>query len=140
MRSISLPRFVLIAGLISVLLLAATAWADKPAAAPTPSPPTAPAPADVHQPVHEYWLGVMCTPLQEALRAQLKVPNQAGLLVEQVLPNSPAAGAKIERFDVIAKAGGKTMKMPLDLVEAVRASDGKKISLEVIRGGKPMPI
>lgn len=84
----------------------------------------------------EYWIGVEAHAVPDALRAHLKLPEGQGLLVEQVLPDSPAAKAKIQRHDVLVKAGGKPLNDVADLIEAVGASQGKPLALELIRAGK----
>jgi len=59
-----------------------------------------------------------------------------GLLVEQVLPDSPAAKAGIEQYDVLLKAAGKPLAKIQDLIDAVDAAKEKELSLERVHGGK----
>jgi hypothetical protein len=87
-----------------------------------------------------YWLGLGCSPAPAALRAQLGLPDDQGVVVEQVMPDSPAARAEIKRYDVLVKAGEKPLKNVPDLIEAVGAAKDKELSLELIRGGKRMEI
>jgi hypothetical protein len=84
----------------------------------------------------DYFVGLACSPVPEALRSHLGLKEGQGLLVEQVLPNSPAATAKLERFDVVVKAGDKPLGTVQDLVAAVDAAKDKKIVLELYRQGK----
>jgi len=87
-----------------------------------------------------YWLGLGCSPAPAALRAQLGLPEDLGVVVEQVVPDSPAAKAEIKQYDVLVKAGDKPLKSVPDLIDAVGAARDKELSLELIRGGKRMEI
>jgi membrane-associated protease RseP (regulator of RpoE activity) len=103
-----------------------------------------PTPQDLlpSRPVHfsEYWLGVVSEPLPEPLQAQLNLPENQGLLVEQVAPDSPAAAAAIRQYDVLLKANGKPVAAVRDLVAAVDAAKGTKMQLELLRKGKPVTV
>ena len=87
-----------------------------------------------------YWLGLGCSPAPAALRAQLGLPEDLGVLVGQVVPDSPAAKAEIKQHDVLVKAGEKPLKDVPDLIDAVGAAKDKELSIELIRGGKRMEI
>lgn len=84
----------------------------------------------------DYWLGLECRPVPPSLRAQLGLSEDEGLLVEQVLPDSPAAKAGIEQYDVLLKADGKPLSKIQDLIAAVDAAKEKELSLERVHGGK----
>lgn len=86
--------------------------------------------------VSEYWLGVMTEPVPEALRAQLNLKENQGLLVQEVAPESPAAAAGLQRFDIVLKAADKPLAKIEDLIEALDAAKGQKLALEILRGGK----
>jgi len=91
--------------------------------------------------VSEYWLGVISqSPLPDSLRAHLKLPANQGLLVTEVAPNSPAAAAKLQRFDVLLKAGDRALGKIDDLMEALDASKGQNMTLEILREGQPRKI
>lgn len=107
-----------------------------------------PDPADVPQTtinlanpagLSEYWLGIVSEPVPDALRTQLSLPENQGLLVEQVAPQSPAAAA-IQRYDILLKADGKPLVHVGDLIAVVGEAKGKKINLDVVRKGKPMKV
>ena len=64
-----------------------------------------------------------------------------GVIVEDVIPGSPAADARLQRGDVIRKFDGKDVKsfpMLRSLVSQVELN--KKIELEVVRNGKPVTV
>ncbi|MEN6457485.1 MAG: PDZ domain-containing protein [Thermoguttaceae bacterium] len=84
----------------------------------------------------QYWLGVECLPMMPALRAQLGLPENQGLLVGGVAPESPAAKAGIERHDVLVRLAGKPLGEVRDLMQAIDSAKGAKLTVELIRGGK----
>ncbi|MBN2291852.1 MAG: PDZ domain-containing protein [Pirellulales bacterium] len=88
-----------------------------------------------------YWLGLRCVaPLPEMIRAQVDLPAGGGIYVAKVVPKGPAAEAGIKRHDIILAAGDRPLKEVADLVAVVDRSQGKKISLTIIRGGKQQKI
>jgi hypothetical protein len=84
----------------------------------------------------DHWIGLECRPVSPALRAQLKLAEEEGLVVAQVVPDAPAAKAGIEQYDVIVEADGKPPKGLQDLIDAVEAAKDKELALKVVRGGK----
>jgi membrane-associated protease RseP (regulator of RpoE activity) len=84
---------------------------------------------------HRYWIGLAVRPAEPALRSQLKLGDE-GLLVDRVAPESPADNADIEQGDILLKAGDKSLQQLGDLVEAVANSEGKAISLSLLRAGE----
>jgi hypothetical protein len=88
----------------------------------------------------EYWLGLACSPAPPALRAQLKLGEGEGLVVDQVAPDSPAAKAGIEQYDVLVRAGDKPLGKLQDLIDAVDAAKDKPLALKAVRGGKSIEI
>jgi len=86
--------------------------------------------------ISEYWLGVEGRPVDPALRAHLGLAEGEGLLVGSVVPDSPAAKAGLREHDVLLKAADKPLAKVQDLIQAVDTTKDKKLSLELIRGGK----
>lgn len=91
------------------------------------------------QPVElgEYWLGLECSPARGALRTQLGLPEDQGLVVERLVPDGPAAKAEIQQHDVLLKAGATPLKNAQDLIDAVQAAEGKELPIELIRRAQP---
>jgi membrane-associated protease RseP (regulator of RpoE activity) len=89
---------------------------------------------------NDYWLGLACVPVDAALRAQTNLPEGEGLLVEDLAENAPAAKAGVKQYDILVKVDQKPLGKVEDLVQAVEASGGKKLSLELLRGGKTIRI
>ena len=84
----------------------------------------------------EYWLGLQCGVLSPALRAQLGLKDNEGVLVEAVVEKTPAAQAGIQQYDVLIGAGDRKLTKVQDLIDAVDAVKEEKIDLELIRRGK----
>jgi len=88
----------------------------------------------------KYWIGLLGGPIppEHVLRAQLDLPANDGLLVANVVPNSPAAKAGLKQYDVLVKANNKELHEMKDLVDLVLSEGAKKgqITLDVLRRGK----
>jgi len=82
----------------------------------------------------EYWLGVQIAALPEVAKQQLGIDQ--GLVVEEVVPDSPAAKAEIRKHDILVKADDTALKEPTDLIKSVEASKGKEMTIIIVRGGK----
>jgi membrane-associated protease RseP (regulator of RpoE activity) len=88
----------------------------------------------------EHWIGLECYPAPEMLRAHVKLPEGRGLVVESVVPESPAAKAGVLKHDILLAAGDKPLGKAMDLIEAVEEAKGKALSLEVLRAGESRKI
>lgn len=91
-------------------------------------------------PLGKYWIGVMCEPLSDALRAQLNIDAGQGLIVGNVVPESPAAAAGLKKYDVIVAAGDAKVSDVATLMQAIEANGAKELPLGIVRGGKPEKI
>lgn len=88
----------------------------------------------------KYWIGLLggaITP-DSPLRAHLDLPENAGLIVANIVPESPAAKAGLKKHDILLKANDKDLHEMQDLVELVMSEGPKKgkITLEVLRHNK----
>lgn len=80
------------------------------------------------------WIGVRMTPIPEPLAAHI---GPAGVMVANVVKNSPADQAGIERYDVIVAFDGQRISDTQDLVMAVTGVEaGSAAAVELIRGGQ----
>ncbi len=87
-----------------------------------------------------FWIGISVSPLEPALRSQLKLPPNQGLLAIDVIKDSPAAKAEVKVHDILLSLAGKPLESQEKLVELVQASGEKSVQLEVIREGKTQTI
>lgn len=88
----------------------------------------------------EYWLGLNCMPMLPALRAQLKLDEGQGLLVENVMPESPAGKAGFKQHDVLVSAGEKPLKDLPALISLIDENKDKELTFQLIRGGEKMTL
>lgn len=90
----------------------------------------------------EYWIGINGNPIEEALRSQLALEEGRGLLVTEIVGDSPAAKAGLKIHDVLLSAGDKPLHESGDLAAIIDEGKGTKLTIALIRGGKPiiMPV
>jgi membrane-associated protease RseP (regulator of RpoE activity) len=84
----------------------------------------------------EYWLGVSCTELGDDLRDELKLDEAKGVVVVDVVPDSPAAKAGLKKHDVLLAADDVDVSRPRDLAKAVRKAKSKDLKLTLVRDGE----
>jgi serine protease Do len=76
------------------------------------------------------YLGIQARPITQG------VSETDGVIVDDVVPNSPAAEAKLRRDDVIKKFNGHTVRNITELRSLVSQVElNKKVELELIRSG-----
>ena len=68
------------------------------------------------------------------LRRAVGLPDTDGLLIRDVVEDSPAARAGLARGDLIVGAAGHPIRTPDDLFDALQAAAGGTIALTIIRG------
>jgi serine protease Do len=69
------------------------------------------------------------------LRRAVGLPEADGLLIRGVEDDSPAARAGLAQGDLIVAAGGRPVRTPDDLFDALKAAaQGGTIELNIIRG------
>jgi serine protease Do len=83
------------------------------------------------------WLGVSVQSVTPELAQQFQLEKNFGTLVADVVEDSPAAEAGLQRGDVIIEFAGKEVNEPYHLRNIVASSlPGEKIDLKVIRDGE----
>lgn len=87
---------------------------------------------------NSFMIGVNCRPVSDALRAQLGLDPDVGLVVINVSGDSPAEAAGLEKHDVLMFADDTQLAQQSDLVEVVQRAgkENAQVSLTVIRAGK----
>lgn len=88
--------------------------------------------------VGDKWIGVLCREVDDALRAHLDIPENAGLMVDEVIDDSPAAATGLARFDILIKVNGEPLRATTQLVDQVSAADEDGIRLIWLRKGQRM--
>jgi membrane-associated protease RseP (regulator of RpoE activity) len=85
------------------------------------------------------YLGVIVDHLPQPVRAQLPadLPPGEGLLVDQVVQDSPAAKAGLQPFDILLQYNDQKLFSPEQLIQLVGSErSGQPAQLTVVRGGK----
>ena len=86
-------------------------------------------------------LGVQIQPMDREDARALNLPDDRGALVQGVVAGGPAEKAGIQRLDVIRSINGHTIHESSDLPPIVGAmAPGTKVSVELIRDGKPRTV
>jgi len=120
---------VIAIALASVLALPYTALVQAADAA---------APAVQAEPAKGY-LGVTIDRVPDSLRAQLAdaVPPEQGVLVQQVMDDSPAQKAGVQPFDILLQYNDQKLFSPEQLTRLVGSdTSGQPAKLTIVRGGK----
>lgn len=105
--------------------------------APTPPAPVAPrAPRVVWAGDHGPRLGTQVTFMSSELRDFFGAPEDAGILVQRVEPDSAAADAKVKVGDVLIEIDGHRIERASDVREALAERGADQIEVVVIRKGK----
>ncbi len=87
------------------------------------------------------YLGVQMEDITPELAQKFGVKQDEGVLVADVMPNTPAAAAGVHSGDVITSFAGTAIRSPRDLRELVeRTTIGSKQSLQVNRDGKNLAL
>ena len=82
------------------------------------------------------WLGVMIQKITPGLVETFKLSDAHGALVNDVVPNGPAAKGGLKRGDVIVKFNGKKIVSVGSLPKQVAAVEpGKSVKVEIVRDG-----
>jgi hypothetical protein len=92
------------------------------------------------QALSEFWIGIDGTPPDDALRAQLEIPAGQGVLVNQVVDNSPASKAGLKQFDILLTCHEAALAEIADLARIIDEKKETVLPLRLIRGGKRLII
>jgi S1-C subfamily serine protease len=81
-------------------------------------------------------LGVAIAPghVARRLRRAVGLPDNDGLLIREVMQDSPAARAGLAQGDLIVAAAGQPVRTPDDLFDALQSAQGGTIELSIVRG------
>jgi len=83
------------------------------------------------------YLGITFGVITPELAQQLGLETPKGALVEEVIPNAPAAKAGLREGDIILTVNGKVLEAPVNLRRMVATYGvGRKMTLGILRDGK----
>ncbi|MDQ2919851.1 MAG: RIP metalloprotease RseP [Verrucomicrobiota bacterium] len=71
---------------------------------------------------------------------QVKIVPAETAIIDEVQPGTPAAAAGLLRKDVVASIEGQKIYNPLGVIDFVEKHPDELITLQVLRGGKPLEV
>ena len=91
--------------------------------------------------VRRAYLGVVIQPVTQELADQFKVKPREGVVVSEVLPDTPAAKAGVQSGDVIVEFAGIQVGSSQELIALVEQAElGKPHALKIKRNGKTLEL
>jgi hypothetical protein len=87
-----------------------------------------------------YRIGVRTAGIEDALRAQLNLTDGTGILVSEVIAETPAERAGFHLHDVLISANDQVLKEVNDLRNYLQETGGKAVTIKLIRAGKTLRI
>jgi len=119
-------------------------FAQTPPAPPQPpAPPHPPAPSGHEKgpKVPTIYLGVETAQVPSVVSEQLGLSKGLGLVVEYVVPNSPAATAGIQQNDILRMMNDQILIEPSQLRKLLQTfSEGADITLTILRKGQEQKV
>lgn len=97
---------------------------------------------------HPY-LGIQMVNLNKEMRDRInsdteigvKIDEETGVVIVQVMPNTPAEAAGLKRGDIIKSINGQAITNVTDVQSQVEKNGIEKdLRMEIVRAGKPQPI
>src|SRR5213593_481043 len=137
-----------IATIAAIGLLPISGLAQTPPAPPEPpAPPHPPGPPGVpgrHEKgpkVPVTYLGVETSQVPDVVSEQLGMAKGLGLVVEYVVPNSPAASAGVQQNDILKMLNDQILIEPSQLRKLLQTfSEGTDVTLTILRKGQEQKI
>jgi len=81
------------------------------------------------------WLGIGIQPLTPELAKSFSLQAEEGVLINQVMPGSPAEAAGLKTGDLIRSVDGKTITDPRQLQRFIAETEiGKSVEVSILRG------
>jgi hypothetical protein len=96
--------------------------------------------AEGRMPMPDYWLGLDGSPISPAMRSQLKLDGEGGLVVERLIEDGPAAKCGIKQYDILLMAGDAELRELADLVKLLNQGKDQEIEFQILRGGEKQSV
>src|SRR5215831_2449755 len=130
---------------IAAIVLPIAKLAQTPPAPPQPpGPPHPPALPGHHEKAPKVpmtFLGVETSQVPDVVSEQLGLPQGLGLVVEYVVPDSPAASAGIQQNDILKMLNDQILIEPSQLRKLLQTfSEGADVTLTLLRKGQEQKV
>jgi serine protease Do len=87
------------------------------------------------------WLGIQIQDITQDVADYYGLSDREGVLVYQVLPESPAAAAGLKDGDIVKTYNGHPIRHSRELIDLVSATKaGQKVAITLLREGKPQTV
>src|SRR5216117_1670555 len=134
-----------IATIAAIGALPISAFTQTPPTPPQPpAPPHAPGMPGHHEKAPKVpmtFLGVETSQVPDVVSEQLGLAKGLGLVVEYVVPNSPAASAGIQQNDILKMLNDQILIEPSQLRKLLQTfSEGTDVTLTILRKGQEQKI
>jgi serine protease Do len=131
--------------IVAVIALPIAGFAQTPPAPPQPpgphGPPGVPRGHEKAPKVPMTFLGVETSQVPDVVSEQLGLAKGLGLVVEYIVPNSPAASAGIQQNDILKMLNDQILIEPSQLRKLLQTfSDGTDVTLTILRKGQEQKI
>jgi len=104
-------------------------------------PPGMPGGHDKAPKVPMTFLGVETSQVPDVVSEQLGLPKGLGLVVDYVVPNSPAASAGVQQNDILKMLNDQILMEPTQLRKLLQTfSEGTEVTLTILRKGQEQRI
>src|SRR6266700_4885603 len=138
-----------IATIAAFVFLPIAGFAQTPPAPPGPPPPAPQAPGQPGH-IHEHerapkvpmtFLGVETSQVPSVVSEQLGLAKGFGLVVDYVVPDSPAAAASIQPNDILKMLNDQILIEPSQLRKLLQNfSEGTEVTLTILRKGQEQKV
>ncbi len=130
---------------IAAIALPFAGFAQTPPAPPPPpgphGPPGVPGGHEKAPKVPMTFLGVETSQVPDVVSEQLGLAKGLGLVVEYIVPNSPAASAGIQQNDILKMLNDQILIEPSQLRKLLQTfSEGTEVTLTILRKGQEQKI
>ena len=134
-----------IATIAAIGALPISAFTQTPPTPPQPpAPPHAPGMPGHHEKAPKVpmtFLGVETSQVPDVVSEQLGLPKGLGLVVDYVVPNSPAASAGVQQNDILKMLNDQILMEPTQLRKLLQTfSEGTEVTLTILRKGQEQKI
>src|SRR5437762_4595968 len=139
-------KYMLLIALAALLPLAILAQAppNPPNPPNAPQPPGPPEREDRHEKLPKVpvtYLGIETSEVPNVLSEQLGLSKGFGLVVEYVVPDSPAAAAGVQQNDILKMLNDQILIEPSQLRKLLQTfSDGADVTLTILRKGQEQKV